>query len=344
MNMERLTSFIKSTTARLAASYLAIIMVLSVFFSFVFYNTSAHELGRQLPPPEFYNGPFGDNIVTGGVNYHEFFRQRIEQGRGDLLGKLILLNVLALILGGLMSYYLARRTLEPIEESMDAQNRFVTDASHELRTPLTAILASNEVALRKPHLSLDQAKDVIRSNAEDMTQLKGLTDGLLSMSKQETTVLVIKPVSLQDIASEAMNRVIPAAQAKQIAIEDSVPRIMVLGDTQALVQAVVAVLDNAIKYSPAKQTIYLDGSTKDKMGHLRVHDKGIGINADDLPHIFDRFYRADSARTKSDASGYGIGLSIAQKIMQQHHGVLSVESVPGDGATFTFELPLVGKL
>jgi two-component system, OmpR family, sensor histidine kinase CiaH len=338
--MDRLTSFVESTTARLAASYLAIIMVLSVSFSFVFYNTSAHALDRQLPPAQFFNGPFGDNIVRGSVNYHEFFRQRIEQGRVDLLDKLILLNVLALITGGLLSYYLARRTLEPIEAAMEAQDRFVADASHELRTPLTAILASNEVALRKPQLDLSQAKAVIRSNVEDMTQLKFLSDGLLGLAKQAKTTITTKPVSFQDIASEAMNRVVHVAQVKHIAIEDSVPKIMVLGDTQTLVQAVVAVLDNAIKYSSNKSTIYLEGSAQDKSGYLSIRDNGIGIAQEDLLHIFDRFYRADSARTKSDTSGYGIGLSIAQKIIEQHHGALTVSSAPTKGATFTIELPL----
>ena len=341
MTMTRLNNFIRSTTARLSASYLAIIMVLSIFFSFVFYNTSAHELGRQLPPPDFFNGPFGDNIVRGTVNYHEFFRQRIEEGRGALLGKLVLINILVLLFGGLLSYYLARRTLQPIEEAMDAQNRFVTDASHELRTPLTSILASNEVALRKPQLNLAQAKDVIRSNMEDMTQLKSLSDGLLGLAQQASTTPITKPVSLQDIAGEAMNRVVSAAQAKHIVIEDTVPKIMILGDAPPLIQAVVAVLDNAIKYSSNKSTIYLEGHADNSSGYLSIRDSGIGISPDDLAHIFDRFYRADGARTKSDASGFGIGLSIAQKIVEQHHGALSVESVPGDGATFTFELPLV---
>ena len=338
MNIQSLPHFIRSTTARLAASYLAIIMVLSIGFSFVFYNTSANELGRQVPPPSDFEGY---NLFGKAPDYHTFFQQRIAEGQDHLLRKLFLLNLLALILGMALSYYLARRTLKPIENAMEAQSRFVADASHELRTPLTAVLASNEVALRKPKLNLAQAKDVLRSNVEEMTKLKGLSEGLLSLAQREDdNTLVLIPVSLQDVASEAMNWGLKAAQAKQIAIQDAVPDIKVLGDMQSLVQATAILLDNAIKYSPKGSTIHLSGSEDGIRGLLSVQDEGIGISVDDLPHIFDRFYQSDLARSKSEVSGYGIGLSIAHKILEQHNGKISVTSKPKKGSVFKLEIPL----
>jgi len=252
-----------------------------------------------------------------------------------------LLNLFVLVVGAALSYYLARRTLEPIENAMDAQSRFVTDASHELRTPLTSILATNEVAQRKPGLTIKQAKDTIKSNTEEIIKLQTLTDGLLSLAAQDiNSSPSYLPVSLQDVAGEAMNFVLTAAQAKQISIQDNSPDIKVSGDHAKLVQVATILLDNAVKYSPDKSTIHIEGHTKDDHGYLSIKDEGIGIAADDIPHIFDRFYRADQARTKSDSAGYGIGLSIARKIIEQHHGRITVTSAPGQGATFAIELPL----
>jgi two-component system sensor histidine kinase CiaH len=338
MTKHSVINFLRSTTARLAVSYLTIIMVLSVGFSFVLYKTSAHELGRQIPPASLLNPLQPD--PEGGLEFHHFFQRRIEEGRGHLLGQLIVLNLFVLLVGAALSYYLARRTLQPIENAMEAQSRFVTDASHELRTPLTAILASNEVALRKPHLTLSQSKNVIKSNMEEMSKLQSLSDGLLSLAAQDTGSLASQPVSLQDVAGEVMNRLLPSAQAKQIAVQDSVPDLKVSGDRAKLVQAATILLDNAIKYSPEKSTVYLEGHAKDAHGYLSVKDEGPGIAAEDLPRIFDRFYRADPARTKLTADGYGIGLSIARKVIEQHHGRITVNSLPGKGSTFIIELPL----
>jgi two-component system sensor histidine kinase CiaH len=332
MKLQVAKRFLNSATTRLAASYLAVIIALSAGFSYVLYKLATHELGRQIPPPFM----FRPRPVPGS-DYRHFLQKRIEEGRGHLLGRLIILNLAVLVIGAAISYYLARRTLQPIEEAMEAQNRFVTDASHELRTPLTAIMTSNEVALRKPHLTLKQAKDVIQSNIEEMIKLQALSDGLLSLARQDTGGIHLEPVSLQDVSGEAMNRVLPTAQAKHIAIEDKVPNIKVLGDVASLVQAIAVLLDNAIKYSPDKSTIYLGGRTKDSHGYLSVRDQGMGIAAKDLPRIFDRFYRADLSRT---ANGHGIGLSIAQKIMEQHGGQVKVISKPGKGSTFEIQLPL----
>jgi signal transduction histidine kinase len=221
---------------------------------------------------------------------------------------------------------------------MESQNRFVTDASHELRTPLTAILTSNEVALRKPKLTLPQAKEVIKSSTEEIIKLKDLTDGLLTLSKQGNDSS--KVFSLQTVSGDAMNQIMPTAQAKNISIDDTVPNIQVRGNQQSLTQVLVILLDNAIKYSSENKTVYVAGSKKNKTAYLSVRDKGQGISPDDLPHVFERFYRADQSRTKSETNGYGIGLSIAKKIIEQHGGKITVASTPKIGTTFSIELPL----
>lgn len=336
----QIKAFVKTTTARLALSYLAIIMLMSLGFSFVFYDASSHELGRQLPQPSNFRVQQSDRNSNRGIDIDDFLQERIAEGRQALLARLIVLNIMALGLGSTLSYYLARRTLLPIELNMEAQAQFVSDASHELRTPLTALQATNEVALRRPKISTAEAKDILKNNIEEVVKLQLLTNGLLRLAKQDNEPIALTPVSLQEVASDAMNNVIGMALAKKIAIDDKVPAVLVRGDRVGLSQAVVILLDNAIKYSQPGGTIKLEGGKDGKRGFIRVIDTGNGIAAEDLPNIFDRFYRADPSRNKQHVAGYGIGLALAKKIVDQHHGVIIAASVPGHGATFTLTVPL----
>ncbi|HSX07290.1 MAG TPA: HAMP domain-containing sensor histidine kinase [Candidatus Saccharimonadales bacterium] len=328
---------LKSTTARLALSYLAIIMAMSAGFSCVFYYTSSHELGRQVPPDSAWGSSYVQTWPASDYDYKGFFERRITEGRGDLLGKLIILNMLTLAAGAFLSYYLARRTLQPIEHAMEAQSRFASDASHELRTPLTVIQTENEVALRSSGLTLAHAKNLLRSNLEEVMRLRDLSDGLLRLARGDQTIQV-QPVWLDDIARDAMNRVISAAQAKDITIEDTVPHVRIEADPASLAQVLVILLDNAIKYSAKHARVNLTGAGG-KVASVSVRDNGPGIAAEHLPHIFDRFYRVDQARSKQAASGYGLGLAIARKIIEQHGGSIHVKSTVGKGSVFTMRLP-----
>ncbi|HSW85326.1 MAG TPA: HAMP domain-containing sensor histidine kinase [Candidatus Saccharimonadales bacterium] len=313
-------------------------MTLSIGFSCVIYQISSHELARQVPSQSLFEHHGFDGLYYS-PDFNQFFQDRLDEGRGELLSRLILLNITVLFLGSALSYYLARRTLTPIENAMASQSRFVTDASHELRTPLASMLVTNDVALRKSKISLPEAKEVIRSNAEDIQHLRELTDGLLSLATQDNSNIKADEVSLQAIVTEAINRVLPAAQAKAISIEDNIADIKVTGDKQRLEQVMVILLDNAIKFSSKKGKIEILSNSKSKRVLLSIKDYGEGIKSKDLPYIFDRFYRADSSRNKPDAGGYGIGLAIAQQIVERHDGRISVKSKPGHGTTFTVELP-----
>src|SRR5207245_715219 len=112
------------------------------------------------------------------------------------------------------------------------------------------------------------------------------------------------------------------------------------GDKAALTQALVTLLDNAIKYSPAKSTIHVYAAAHGKYALINVRDEGSGIAPENLPHIFDRFYRADASRNKQQHDGFGIGLALAKKITEQHHGEIIAASTPGKGSTFALKLPL----
>ena len=335
IDTERVKQFLQSSTARLAASYLAIIMVMSVGFSMVFYNTSFKELGRRDPPPTFFS-QYSTDLQTG---YRTYVVDRVHDARVHLLWNLVLLNTLALLGGAYVSYILARHTLEPIEEAMEAQARFASDASHELRTPLAAIQAENEVALRKEHISEERARELLNSNVEEVKKLRELAEGLLRLAREDNHELHMEAVALSDVTTDAINRVIKAAQAKQIEIDDQTPALKAIGDLPSLTQIVAVLLDNAIKYSDAKKQVRISGEQQGRYVYLHVRDEGQGIAAEHLPHIFDRFYRADSSRSSQNTSGYGLGLSIAYKIIQQHGGSISVTSAPGQGSTFSIKLP-----
>jgi len=249
------------------------------------------------------------------------------------------LNIGALLCGSAFSYYMARRTLRPMEEAMEMQARFASDASHELRTPLTIMQTEIEVVLGKTNLSLQRAKDALRSNHQEVTRLRDLSEGLLRLTHTPQSPPALQAVAVDEIVGEAINRQLKPAQAKRIAIADEVPRLSLRGDKQSLAQALAILLDNAIKYSPTGRTIYITGRVQGRYVLLEVRDEGQGIRATDLPHIFERFYRADTSRSSRRVSGYGLGLAIAQNIIQQHGGVITATSTLGKGSTFTIKLP-----
>jgi signal transduction histidine kinase len=318
-------------------------MLMSLSFSFVFYNASARQLDKQDIPQDIvriYQSLERGNGPRVGDELQRFLRERAREGRAELLVRLLWVNLAVFGAGGLLSYYLARRSLMPIEEAMDAQTRFVSDASHELRTPLTALQTTNEVALRKPKLSTKEARELISYNVAEVTKLKNLSDGLLGLLKQEDSITDLIPVSLQAVTTEAINRVAPVALGKHMSVHDSVPNIMVRSDETTLAQVLTILLENAVKYSPEKSEVFIEAKMRGKFAYVSVRDQGIGIKASDLPHIFDRFYRADTSRTRQRTEGYGLGLSIARKLVDQIGADVTVKSVPEKGSTFTLKLPL----
>lgn len=327
--------YLRREVIRLAATYLAIIMVMSIGFSVVFYAASVREMGRH---PRDLDSPF---ISTMNTPLRMYLDERAERARNALLVDLLSVNVLALVAGGLLSYLLAERTLRPIEDNMEAQAQFVSDASHELRTPLTALRTTNEVALRDPHLTLARAKQVITENVDDIARLQDLADSMLGLLKDDDAAQFHASVSLQTVVSEAMTMVANRAVAKGIAVDDATSNMAVHGNSQQLVQLVTILLDNAVKYSDHGKTIHLASERRGRMAVLTVRDEGIGMDEETVANVFARFYRAEQSRS---TGGYGLGLSIAKKIVDAHGGKITVDSRPGKGSTFTVSLPLaMGK-
>ncbi len=259
-------------------------------------------------------------------------------GRGNLAIKLVILNVAMLLGGSYLSYYLARRTLRPVERAMEDQDRFVADASHELRTPLTSLLLSNEIALRNKKLSSAEARKVIKQNVSDIQDLKTLSDDLLNLAARQPRSLELTEVKLPAVINEALRQTASLAKSKNIKITKPKTNFSFLTNQQTFVKVVVILLDNSLKYSPGKTSIKISENHNKDHVFIHITDEGEGIDPKDLPHIFERFYRTDQSRSKT--SGYGLGLSIASKLAESLDGELAAKSTLKKGSTFTIKLPV----
>lgn len=328
----------QSAYLRLTTWYVLIIMTISFLFSVWVYTEATRELrigyNRQqavLQEPLFIEVPTVRTVVGGRLE--DQLRESIRRIQMNLL----YFNVLVLGAGAVASYLLAKRTMRPIQEAMDAQNRFTADASHELRTPLAAMKTEIEVALRDKDLPRKEVEELLTSNLEEIDRLTRLSEGLLALTREDVGAL--SPVQLDVVVGEVVARLRPLAEAKHIAISSDVPQITVQASPAAVDKIIGILLDNAIKYSPEKSAIKLHATQRDGNARLHVTDQGYGIKSTDLRHIFERFYRADTARSKQQIEGHGLGLSIAQQLAAAMDGTISVKSTPGKGSTFILRLP-----
>lgn len=323
---------------RLAAAYVAIIMAISVLFSVSLYRLSSMQLEDSLRREYLRFRPLIDGAPGFSLEPDvSQYQTELREGRRHLALELAYFNVVILVLGSLASYQLARRTLRPIEEALEAQTRFSGDASHELRTPLAAMQAEIEVALRNPKLGAPDARKLLKSNLEEVEKLKGLSDGLLRLARGTTSEP--EPVDMDEVMRQAQDRLAKAAAARSVRFVRQGNGLVVKGDAQTLVELVAILLDNAIKYGPAGGTVTLGQARQGRQAVITVADEGPGIATADLPHLFKRFYRAEASRSKGRTDGYGLGLSIADKIVEAHKGSLQAAG-SGRGAVFTVRLPL----
>lgn len=323
---------------KLTAWYLLIIMLVSVAFSVAIYELLTQELDRVERMQR------QRQILRFPFDFQQRFPRAIdpeiiEETKNRLIARLVLTNLAILGLAGVAGYFLAGRTLRPIGQMVDDQNRFITDASHELRTPLTSLKSEIEVGLRDKNLTTKEARELLESNLEEVNKLQYLSDNLIKLTKNGATKTVLEKVQLAQVVENAIQKVTTLARQKKIIIENHVKDHQLIAEGQSLTELFVVLLDNAIKYSDKNTTVMVDSRKSDDHVVARVKDQGMGIPKEEIPHLFDRFYRADKAR--SGADGYGLGLSIAKQIVEKHGGSIKVDSEVGKGSTFSIQLPLV---
>jgi len=207
---------------------------------------------------------------------------------------------------------------------VDKQKEFVSNASHELRTPLTSLKTEMEVALRDKKLTLKDARSLLSSNLEDVDKIQKLSNYLLKLNRYERDDRIpFARVDLKEVVTKAAGNF-------KYKFNLSLQKSVVKGSEDSLIDLVMVLLDNAIKYGNGKK---IEVRTK-KGGILEVIDHGMGIAKEDMPHIFERFYRADASRNKNKSESYGLGLSIAKSIVEMHKGTIEVKSKLGQGTTF----------
>ncbi len=334
---------------KLTGFYLLIIMLISISFSFFIYRfltseinralnmEKLHQMGVYYPAKRFIF--FNDNdTVTKGIVITPPSTEILEEAKQRILYILIAVNLGIFCLSGAAGYFLAGRTLRPIKQMVDEQNRFITDASHELRTPLTSLKSEIEVNLRDKKLTLSDARKILESNLEEVNNLQYLSDNLIKLAQtRKPNGLQLSRVFVLNIAKLSIKKVEKLAAKKKIDIKSDIDDIVLKGDPQSLTELFVIFLDNAIKYSPEKSQI--DFNVKRSRGNavIEIIDRGIGIEEKDMPLLFERFYRADQARSKD---GFGLGLSIAKDIVDKHDGSIEVKSKINRGTTFKIKLPL----
>jgi heavy metal sensor kinase len=228
--------------------------------------------------------------------------------------------------------------------AVESERRFTADASHELRTPLATLSAEVEWALARdrPPDEYRRSLETIGRAAERMTRM---VSRLLALARADTAAVPLErhPVALSAVVADTLSVLQPLAEQKHVTIESdlgAVTAVTVLGDRDRLTDLMTNLCSNAIQYNREGGTVRIDGWAENGDACIRVRDTGSGISAEDLPHVFERFYRADKARA-SHSGGAGLGLAIARSIVEAHGGRIAIESVVGRGTEVTVRLPRV---
>lgn len=323
----------RSATLKLTGWYLAILMTVCLLFSGIIYGITAGELDRPLPP--------NTQLRMLGNSSTDLFRQireeRAAEAKRNVLINLVSLNLLTLTIGAATSYLFAKRTLRPIEDTMEAQARFTSDASHELRTPLAVMRTEAEIALRDKKPSVASLKNVLASSLEEVERLQLLTDRLLALSN--TQPIELTEFTVGEVIHSAALHFTGAAKQKDITLRIKAKDLPAYGNPDTIGDIVAILIDNAIKYSPEKTTITIDSKQQGNHTLITVADQGTGIPVESIDHIFDRFYRADQSRTKQRIEGHGLGLALARRLTEQNGATLSARNRKPRGAVFTLQLP-----
>ncbi len=309
-------SVVDATQGKLL-SLMALIAVIAVLMAGV---GSWVVLGRALSPLE------DITETVDQINHADDLSRRIpyQEQTEDEIGNLVI------------SF---NQTLERLETLFTSQQRFLADVSHELRTPLT-VIKGNVDLIRRMKQADEESLESIDEEAGRLTRLVG---GLLMLAQAESgkLTLIFNPVELDLLFTEVFTEMCVLAGSKVHVHLNEIDQVMVNGDRDRLKQVLLNLIANAIQYTPQGGDVFLSMAKIGAQVRIIIRDTGPGIPAEDLPHIFDRFYRAEKSRTRSTSSGFGLGLSIAQWIVEHHGGQIKVESKEGKGTTFVIWLGII---
>ncbi len=292
----------------------------------------------------------------GNTMYLAFADTANASGWQSLAFTLAAVGLATLVVFLVISMFFSRWALRPVADAWAQQRRFVADASHDLKTPLTVILANTAIALEHPERSVASQAQWLESTQHEAEAMQGLVGDLLTLAKMDEEDAAaaaaggiggaiapkasVEEIDLSDLVEGELLQFESVAFERGVELaSDVAPGISVRGNVKRLSRLATTLIDNACKYADEGGRIDVSLKVAGKNANLSVRNTGTPISPEDLPHVFDRFYRADKART-SGTGGHGLGLAIAHAIAEEHGGSLSVASTQEAGTTFTATLPL----
>jgi heavy metal sensor kinase len=229
--------------------------------------------------------------------------------------------------------------LARLDHSFESQRHFLQDASHELKTPLTILEGEMSVALKRQR-SPEEYEGVLRSGLEEIERLTHIVHNLLTLARLDDREIVLQrqKIDLAALACGVLEDMHVLADQKEIRLAcKATGGMTVVADEQFMRQVLINIISNAVKYTPERGSVSVDVQPGKKSISVIVSDTGIGIKAEDIPFIFDRFYRVEASRS---SAGFGLGLSIAKSIVEAHGGSINIQSTPGEGSAFIITLPV----
>ena len=307
---------------KLTFMYASILCLVSIIFSTIIYSNTVNSFNVR--PIEVFYG----KVYSSNEKAKEAINKRDNEIKKELLFHLIVLDSMIIILGTIGSYFLSKKTLKPIEENLELQMEFISNASHELKTPITIISMENEVLLKQKKHTEDELVDQIKSNLEEVENLSKLVNILLELARNNK--ITLEKVKVFDVANNSINKLSSLAKKKNITILNNITNLEINANKDILEEVMVIIIDNAIKYSDKNTTIKLYS----KNNKIFIEDEGIGIKEKDIKYIFDRFYRGDKSHS---SEGYGLGLSLAKHLTEKMKMKITAYNNHDKGSTFIIE-------
>jgi signal transduction histidine kinase len=311
---------------KLTLYYIAIMAVILITFSSVLIFTIESKIREG----------FKGSVVVSQI---ENDIDPINSTSDDIEMLIYIVDGILLVIIGFSSYFLAGKTLKPIKEAMESQKKFSADASHDLRTPLAIMTTESEVTLQNKNASVVELRETIESNLEETKKMSKLVHDLLLISRgdNQATIYSYTKIDLHKFIDRIVQKIKPYAEDKGLKMNlCEYKKVLVTVDEDNSERAISNIVQNAIKYTKTG-TIAIDLKEENQKVVITISDTGVGIPERDLPHVFDRFYKAEHSR--NDNSGSGLGLPIAKLIVEEHKGTIHIESKVNSGTIVTITIP-----